>query len=276
MKHIFIFLLFITNILSSYELSICTIFQNEAPYLKEWIEFHVEHGVQHFYLYNNNSTDDYKIVLKPYVDNKLVDIFDWSETYKTGPEFFLIQCKVYLDCCQKIKHKDKWLAVIDSDEFLFSPIEKDLKKILKNYENYGAVQVNWVLYGTSNVNVPHGEKLINHLLYRSELSFIHNQIMKSIVRPISVTGCKSPHFFEFHPFIKAVNESKEVVTGKGSHPISVNKLRINHYWSRDLDYFYNEKIPRRVNFGYPYEEAIDLESQMNDIYDPILKTKSIE
>ena len=42
-----------------YEISICAIFKNEAPFLKEWLEFHLMLGIDHFYLYNNNSEDDY-------------------------------------------------------------------------------------------------------------------------------------------------------------------------------------------------------------------------
>ena len=38
-----------------YKVSLCTIFKNEAPYLKEWIEFNHLIGVEHFFLYNNNS-----------------------------------------------------------------------------------------------------------------------------------------------------------------------------------------------------------------------------
>ena len=38
-----------------YNVAVCAIFKNEAPYLKEWIEFNHLVGVEHFYLYNNNS-----------------------------------------------------------------------------------------------------------------------------------------------------------------------------------------------------------------------------
>lgn len=34
-----------------YNVSICAIFKNEAPYLKEWIEFNNIVGVNHFYMY---------------------------------------------------------------------------------------------------------------------------------------------------------------------------------------------------------------------------------
>ena len=60
-----------------YELSIGAIFQNEAPYLKEWIEFHKLVGVEHFYLFNNCSTDDYLAILQPYIESGEVDLFQW-------------------------------------------------------------------------------------------------------------------------------------------------------------------------------------------------------
>ena len=60
-----------------YQVSICAIFKNEAKYLKEWIEFHRIIGVEHFYLYNNNSDDNYLDVLKTYVEQGIVDLIEW-------------------------------------------------------------------------------------------------------------------------------------------------------------------------------------------------------
>jgi len=42
-----------------FHVSICAIFKNEAPYLREWIEFHRIVGIDHFYMYNNRSDDDF-------------------------------------------------------------------------------------------------------------------------------------------------------------------------------------------------------------------------
>ena len=50
-----------------YFISVACIIKNEGPYLKEWIEYHKLIGVEHFYVYDNESSDDTKIV------NKLVD-----------------------------------------------------------------------------------------------------------------------------------------------------------------------------------------------------------
>ena len=46
-----------------YQISLCLIFKNEAPFLKEWLDYHLTVGVDHFYLYNNNSDDDFKKIV---------------------------------------------------------------------------------------------------------------------------------------------------------------------------------------------------------------------
>ena len=41
-------------------LSVVAIMKNEKPYLKEWLEYHLMQGVEHFYLCDNDSTDGSK------------------------------------------------------------------------------------------------------------------------------------------------------------------------------------------------------------------------
>ena len=65
---------------TNYGLVICAIFKNEVPYMREWIEYHLHVGVEHFYLYNNNSTDGYLDVLQPYVEKGVVTLTEWPET----------------------------------------------------------------------------------------------------------------------------------------------------------------------------------------------------
>ncbi|MGC1878452.1 MAG: glycosyltransferase family 92 protein [Rhabdochlamydiaceae bacterium] len=43
-----------------FEVSVATIFRDEARFLKEWIEFHKLIRVEHFYLYNHRSQDNLK------------------------------------------------------------------------------------------------------------------------------------------------------------------------------------------------------------------------
>ena len=56
-----------------YYLAVCAIAKNEGPYFQEWIEWHRKQGVEKFYIYDNESTDCTKEVLKPYIESGLVE-----------------------------------------------------------------------------------------------------------------------------------------------------------------------------------------------------------
>lgn len=277
MKYILLLLnLLCTCFCYSHELTVCCIFQNDAKYLPEWIEFHVDRGVEHFYMYNNLSTDDYKGILQPYIDSGLVDLIEWPYSYTQMDQWIPIQCAAYLDCIKKIKYTDRWCAFLDTDEFLFSPTNRDLKVTLKDYQSFSAIGVNWVMYGTSHVQtIPEGENIRDYLLLRSQLDFYGNCTPKSIVKPIDVDNCVNPHSFILKKNRVTVNENKVPFPPNFSLKNSTHKLRINHYWSRDMDYFYNQKVPRRVRWYGNADDQIQIESQLNEVYDPILSSKQI-
>ena len=56
-------------------LSIGAIFKNEEMVIKEWIDHHLFHGVEHFYLINDNSTDASEVVLQPYLARGLITLY---------------------------------------------------------------------------------------------------------------------------------------------------------------------------------------------------------
>ena len=125
-----------------YNVSICAIFKNEAPYLKEWIEFNNIVGVDHFYMYNNNSEDDYEAVLKPYIKSGLVTLIDWPQNQK--------QMECYQTCIKDYARETKWLGFIDIDEFIVPKSTDSIYEFLKAFENKaGAVNLYWKLFGTS-------------------------------------------------------------------------------------------------------------------------------
>lgn len=43
---------------AKYTTSICAIVRNEARYILEWIAYHKAVGIDHFYIYDNQSTDE--------------------------------------------------------------------------------------------------------------------------------------------------------------------------------------------------------------------------
>lgn len=255
-----------------YQLTVCTIFHNDAKWLPEWIEFHEKQGVEHFYLYNHGSTDDYLNILQPYVERGIVELIDWMYATYNIVDFASIQSSAYTHCLKRIVDETKWCAILDTDEFLFSVDGRMLTEALKDYDSYSGVVVNWVCYGTSGIEkIPADKKMIETLFLRAPMDFPDNYFVKSIVKPQDVSGCGSAHFCKFKPGKYCVTENK-TLTGLSmqTKQASVKKLRINHYWSRDLDFFYNVKIDRWIKWGMPYTYSIEKEAKMNEEFDDII------
>lgn len=231
-----------------YELAICAIFQNDAPYLKEWIEFHKIQGVKHFYLYNNRSEDKYLAVLLPYIYSREVTLVQWDKTYDhaNGQAWTDVQCGAYEDCIQKFGLESNWLAILDTDEFLYCPDGKKLTKFLKQYEKYAGVCVNWLMFGTSHVyDIPKKRLMIEVLTRCAEQTNMANFHVKSIVRPELVSRCKNQHYCHYKLGGYALDANFRRVDGAYTQTVLLDKIRINHYWSRTEKFLNEYKIPRR-------------------------------
>lgn len=127
-----------------YKVSICAIFKNEAPYLDEWIAYHLLVGVNHFYMYNNNSEDDYLSPLQKYIDQGVVTLIQWPRNQA--------QMECYLDCIDRFSIETNWLGFIDIDEFI-NPVDySDIYSFLTRFEKkYGSVVIYWKFFGTSGL-----------------------------------------------------------------------------------------------------------------------------
>ena len=251
-----------------HELAVCAVFRDEAPYLKEWIEFHRLVGVEKFYLYNNLSQDGYREILAPYVKKGIVTLIEWPHDYQDVGRWSGIQCGAYDDCLDKVKGTIRWVAFLDLDEFLFPVQGENLQQFLKDYRKFGAVAVNWQLYGTGGVTkIPEGKLLIEALLYKGEVNYKDNCHVKSIVQPLHVQRALGPHNFLFIKKSYQVNSSKTRFEGPWSPSILVDKIRINHYWSRDEAFFYGVKIPRRQAWQEGLEGVLKRNVEISKVYD---------
>ncbi len=126
-----------------YNVSLCLIFKDEAPFLKEWFDYHLTVGVEHFYLYNNNSTDNYLEVIQPYIENGFVTLIEWSEPCS--------QMKAYNHCYDNYRHETRWLSFLDADEFIVPRYANTIQEWLHDYEKFPAVVIHWRMFGTGGL-----------------------------------------------------------------------------------------------------------------------------
>lgn len=227
-----------------YDLAIGAIFRDEAPYLKEWIEFHKLVGVQHFYLFNNCSSDDYASVLEPYVAQGDVELIHWPLIAHSWENWlYEVQASAYESCIVLAQGNAKWLALIDIDEFL-TPISSDhVPDVLQDYEAFGGVGFNWKLFGHSGLlDLEPGKLLIESLT----MTAVHDRPthlgIKSVVRPERVQGCSHPHYVTYKDGFYHVNSNKEpTIDSQGmTNGVYYDRLVINHYWSRTGNHLYKK------------------------------------
>src|SRR5689334_13395301 len=116
-----------------FKISIGAILRDEAPYLLEWIAFHKAVGVDHFFLYDNDSHDGTSEMLQYLEQAGVATRIAWSDKHSSaidpgvGP-----QVTAYKDLL-RFKDQTEWIAIIDGDEFIVPLQDSGLPELLQRY-----------------------------------------------------------------------------------------------------------------------------------------------
>jgi len=248
-------------------LSIVAIYKNE-PDLIEWIEYHKLVGVERFYLYDNESTDNSKDLLQPYIDKGEVVYHYIAGKCKQMP--------VYQDAIYHYKNETNWLAIIDLDEYIV-PVEKNnISEILSDYKDYPALSINWIIFDSNNLK-ERPNKLAIEAYTNINKNMPENRHIKSIVNPKKVKFVPNPHYCIYKKHELAVNENYQQIGRYPDYNIesaltethSSNKIRINHYHTKSLEDYCRKKelgfadtnkkrpeIDQHLNFANKQEDKV--------------------
>lgn len=234
-----------------YEVAVVARFQNEAPWMKEWIEYYRLLGVSHFYLYNHFSEDDYLSVLQPYIDAGVVSLFQWTEPSPNVEEDWKHQVRLYTDALNRARGVAKWLAVVDLDEFIVPFEEDDLPTYLKQYERYAGVVIQWLSFGTSNLDdVPEGQLMIEALVTSCPEGH-ENAAKKCIVQPERVFEVNVHHPSRWDRSKPGpVNTAFEPYGVPGHWKAGRTNAQVNHYKFRTWNWYKAIKHPRLVHWRH--------------------------
>ncbi|QPH38826.1 glycosyltransferase family 92 protein [Pedobacter endophyticus] len=172
------------NIKPDYYLAVCAIAKNEGPYFEEWIEWHRKLGVEKFYIYDNESTDNTRQILEPYISSGMVEYTLWPGMKQ--------QLMAYDNCLEKHRLDARWIAFIDLDEFIFPVKDSSIPRFLKRFEDFSAVEINWLIYGSGGAKVKEAGKVMDRFKHHAKPEAHLNRHVKSIVNPrkvFSFIGC---------------------------------------------------------------------------------------
>jgi hypothetical protein len=145
-------------------LSVGAIFRNESDSIVEWIKHYLYHGVDHFYLINDNSNDNSVANIQEFVDKGIVTLYHSQEEYYLGRQRNMYN-RFILPHVQK---KDtQWLLMIDLDEYVWSPLGIRIDTLLRNHcYKLGQIQMRQHLYG-SNGHVTQPGSIVQHFTKRA-------------------------------------------------------------------------------------------------------------
>ncbi len=254
-----------------YNLSVGLFFKNDHHYLLEWVEYYKLIGVEHFYMACNDDdpTMSYTILSK-YINAGIMTFIH----IKGGPgvvkqleahEWFLSVSDT------------KWLIVVDLDEFLLTVKDESLISVLEDYDHYGGVTANWLIYGSSGLYAKPA-LATESFVYRSRDSYYYNTIYKSIIQPAKVESPINPHSFKMKNGEFLVDELGRKILQGGvtnyNQPATWKRLRVNHYKVKSWEDF-QDKCQRWQNGGHPEFIASGCDgyfkqSDMNQVYDPVM------
>ena len=220
-----------------YNLSIVTIMKGEAPYVKEWLDYHLLAGVDHFFIYDNDSTDNLKEILQPYIDAGIVTYIFYPGKVR--------QMESYIDAIKQFRFLSRYIAWIDADEFIFpkskSTIIEVLDEIFSANQNASGLAVNIHHYGSNGQDKADytrgvlerftrraGNDWTPPIPWRPDLKG-GSAAVKSIANPRRVKFFSQPHSPTYFDTGYAINEIGNLSQGYSSFPVSTEKIVMNHY-----------------------------------------------
>lgn len=219
-------------------LAFVLIAKNEAPYIEEWLKFHHKQGASHFIIYDNESEDNLREVLDPYIASGLV-------TYSVMKG----RCRqkdAYNKAIHDYGYKFKYMGFIDADEFVFvrnstgggdiSNLYLFVDEFMTSHPEAGGLAVNWCIFGSNgHITKPEGGVLENYTR-RSYDNFGNNRHIKTICDPLKVFNLHI-HNAAYRRGFCCLDERGEVVRGPLSQEVHFEHIRINHYFGKSREEF---------------------------------------
>lgn len=238
-------------------LAICAIAKNEGPYFREWIDWHLSQGVEKFYIYDNESSDETKEVLLPYIESGIVEY-----NYFPGRKR---QLAAYDDCMERHRLDTRWIAVIDIDEFIVPVKDASITEFLQRMEGAASVEINWMIYGSGGAKKKMEGDVMQRFRKHALPEHPLNCWVKSIIDPRQVctmTGCHEAARISGKP----VDSNGKVITTHFRDRAALHDvIHINHYAVKSYEEFLAKRARGRARSNVMRDLDYFEQYDLNDI-----------
>ena len=263
-----------------YQLSVVTMFHNSALYLRESIAYHMLVGVEHFYLCDNASTDDYLPILKPYIDAGIVELSMSSRMGLSGDDWFQNMYAPFDDeTIARTRGVVHWLACLDSDEFMVPVKAGSLTEVFNQpkFSKHGGISLNWQTYGSNGIQrLGPKDLLTEQMNRRAAVDTAVNYHLKVVVQPhftLRWNGHMAIYESGYGATTTACDE--DTTTVPFSKRVCVDEVCINHYYIGDMDHWIKNKEPYLRNVwgvrGVADARRAVIATESNDVEDNVMR-----
>ena len=232
-----------------YGLVAVTFVRDDAPYIKEWLDYHLLAGVDHFVIYDNESGDNLKEILQPYIDKKVVTRLDYPQTNR--------QLEAYNDAVRFFKFFFRRAVFLDVDEFIFPQGDKNILEVTDEIlsDDDAGLAINFHVFGSNGLEKADYEVGVLERFTRRAVDDwaplddeipSGNAAVKTISNPRRINFFSdNPHVPEYFDNYFAVNEEGKKVTKNFSVPVSASKIVINYYATKSREEYLKKNSQSR-------------------------------
>ena len=155
--------------MKKYYSAVLAVFKNEAHIIREWVEHYKNRNIDHIYLLNDFSTDNFKEQIDDYIRSGYVTLRDVDSNDVNDGITHGRQCALYNKYFSDVLEETEWLAVLDLDEFLYSPKTKDLNEVFMVFDNTNVqeLRAEWYHFGSSGL-IKQPKRVVENFIMRNE------------------------------------------------------------------------------------------------------------
>lgn len=234
------------------KIGLCCIGRLENRYIKEFVQFYINLGVDKIFIYDNNYDGEeyFEDELKFFISNGFVKIIDFRNKQKC-------QLEAYQDCYDKYGKEYDWFCFFDIDEFLLLNNSHSIKDVLSSceFKNYDMIHVNWVTFSDNNLvrydNRPILKRFTEVVLpldFKKNYNIPENCHVKSIIRGgLEIKWSNTPHTPSNE--IKCCDSAGNPCNSSMPFivPYVYGKMCLRHFPTKTIEEWLNIKVKR----GYP-------------------------
>lgn len=202
---------------------IIAIIKNEHLYLEEWIQYHLDLGFHHIYLFEDLTSRPHINITEKYNNVTLFSV------PKEIPQDGLRQRILYNSMMYQDIFKDTYAAFIDIDEFITLDCNETLEGIIQEFEEEPAFGMLWRNFNANgHILRPKTSTIESYKSweYYYDTRFGHK----------SFVNMNKPYFFTSnHSVEKMVNTNHEVFKFNDNKDNLCQRIWINHYFTKSWE-----------------------------------------